>query len=421
MTPVASTGRRVAWRAKVKYILIIPDGMGDRPVKSLGGRTPLEAARTPNMDHFALRGVVGLTRTISKGFLPGTDIGSMSLFGYDPRKYFTGRGPLEAAVHGIKLGPRDLAFRCNLVTLKGAVLKDFSAGHISLAESRALIRGFDRLTRRMFPHRVRFYAGRGTGYRHLLVIRNAPRSLSGVKCAPPHDIMGKPFRRYLPKGRPAALLNDLMALSRRFLPDHPVNHARSKRGKNQANSIWLWGQGFPPRLPSYRRRFGLRGGVITAVDLLKGVATHAGLAVIRVPGVTGYFDTNYAGKAEYAARALRRNDFVAIHIESTDEAGHIGDPKLKVRAIQDVDRLVLGTLRKLLEKMRPYKVLLVPDHFTRVSTRTHSRDAVPFFAYSSERERKGPKKFSEVSAASSGLIVREGHRLMDLFIGGKLV
>ena len=401
-----------------KYLLVIPDGMGDRPVKALGGRTPLDAARTPNMDYFANHGVVGLTRNIPKGFVPGTDIGCMSVFGYDPRRYFTGRGPLEAAVHGVGLGSRDIAFRCNLVTLERGILKDFSADHVSIPEAGVLIRDFDRLARKKFRH-VRFYAGKGTGYRHLLIARRAARALAQVKCMPPHDIMGRPFRRYLPRGRAASILNELMALSREFLPNHAVNRKRAKHGRGAANGIWLWGQGFTPELPSYKRRFGLRGGVITAVDLLKGIAIHAGLDVIRVPGVTGYFDTNYVGKAEYAARALERRDFVAIHIESTDEAGHIGDVKLKIKAIEDVDRLVLGTLRKRLKKLGPHKVLLLPDHFTCVETRTHADDAVPFFAYSSERERQGPKKFSEASAAASGLVFREGHRLIERFIGGQ--
>jgi len=405
----------------MKFVLVIPDGMGDRPVKALGGKTPLEVARTPNMDFFASHGVVGLTNNIPKGFIPGTDIGSMSVFGYDPRRYFTGRGPLEATVHGLKLGSRDLAFRCNLVTLEKGKLKDFSADHVTLKEAGTLVSDFDRLARKIFPGSVRFYPGKGTGYRHLLIVKNVPTALSSIKCTPPHDIMGQPYEKYLPKGNASALLNSLMAFSRAFLAGHPINRARIKKGLGPANSIWLWGQGFGPDLPSYKKRFGFRGGVITAVDLLKGIAMHAGLDVIRVPGVTGYFDTNYTGKAEYAARSLKRHDFVAVHIESTDEAGHIGDPKLKVKAIEDVDRFVLGTLRKRLAKTGPYKILLLPDHFTCVETRTHSSDPVPFLAYSSEREREGPKKFSERTAKASGVVVKEGHRLMGLLAGGKLV
>lgn len=394
--------------------------MGDKPVKKLHGKTPLEAARTPNMDHFARGGIVGLTYTIPKGYIPGTDIGSMSAFGYDPRKYFSGRGPLEAAVHGIKLGPKDLAFRCNLVTLEGSLLKDFSADHISLSDAKELIEAFGKAAKKKFGSKVEFYAGRGTGYRHLMVVRNAPAALAKVGCVPPHDIMGKPYRAHLPKGSSAAILNELMALSRDFLKDHPMNRKRAESGRGAANSIWLWGQGYPPAFPTYFRRYGFRGGVITAVDLLKGIAMHAGLDVIRVPGVTGYFDTNYVGKAEYAVNALRSRDFMAIHVESTDEAGHMGDPKLKIKAIEDVDRLVLGTLRKQLKEFEPYKILLLPDHFTCVETRTHSSDPVPFLIYSSDSKKIGPRKFSERAAKQSGRVVKEGHRLMDLFVRGGL-
>ena len=404
----------------MKTILVIPDGMGDLPVKSLGGKTPLEAAKTPNMDFFASRGRVGMTYTIPKGFVPGTDIGSMSVFGYDPVKCFTGRGPLEAAVHGIELGPKDLAFRCNLVTLDGEKMKDFSADHISLPESKVLIEGFYESIRRRYKGKVEFYAGKGTGYRHLAVFRNATQGLAKVSCEPPHDIMGKKYRSYLPKGSAARILNDLMEESRTYLSRHPVNCRRADNGKGEANSIWLWGQGFPPALQTYYKRYGFRGGVITAVDLLKGIAMHAGLDVIRVPGVTGYFDTNYVGKAQYAVNALRSRDFVAVHVESTDEAGHIGDPKLKIKAIEDVDRLVLGTLRRELAEFRDYRLLLLPDHFTCVETRTHSSDPVPFLAYETTETYKGPRKFSEKNARASGRVVSKAHRLMDLFVGGSL-
>ena len=410
----------------VKYILIIPDGMGDRPVAKLGGKTPLEAARTPHMDHFAGRGLTGLTRNIPDGFTPGTDIGCMSVFGYDPRKYFTGRGPLEAAIHGLELGPRDLAFRCNLVTTEGKTMRDFSADHISIPEAQVLVEAVDRAAQKHTKGKVRFYAGKGTGYRHLMVFKNAPKTLGDTACTPPHDIMGKEYAKYLPDKKAGRLLNELMDISEDIFRDHPVNRRRNENGKGVASRIWLWGQGFPPKFPTYYRRFGFRGGVITAVDLLKGMAMHAGLDIIRVPGVTGYFDTNYVGKAEYAVNSLRSRDFVAIHIESTDEAGHIGDVKLKIKAIEDVDRLVLGTLRKALKEFSAYKIMLLPDHYTCVETRTHSSDAVPFFIYSSEKDSmtgsatkpggSAPRKFSEKSAKISKVYFKEGHRLMDFFI-----
>jgi 2,3-bisphosphoglycerate-independent phosphoglycerate mutase len=248
------------------------------------------------------------------------------------------------------------------------------------------------------------------------VMKNALKAAAAVDCAPPHDIMGEPYEKYLPKGRHGAPLVKLMALSREIFRDHPVNKKRRQNGQGDATQVWLWGQGFTPEFPTYYKRFGFHGGVITAVDLLKGIAMQAGLDVIRVPGVTGYFDTNYVGKAEYAVNSLRSRDFVAIHIESTDEAGHIGDVKLKIKAIEDVDRLVLGTLRRALKEFAEYKVMLVPDHYTCVETRTHSRDMVPFFIYSNQNETKGPKTFSERSAKASGFTVKEGHRLMERFV-----
>ena len=403
----------------MKYVLVIPDGMGDKPIKKLGGKTPLEAARTPNMDYFASRGLTGLTQNIPTGFTPGTDVGCMSVFGYDPAKYYTGRGPLEAAIHGLELKPGDLAFRCNLVTTEGQQMKDFSADHISVPEAAVLIEAMDKAAEKQTRGKVRFYAGKGTGYRHLMVMRGAPKALSKLKCMPPHDIMGQDYKKHLPNKKKGELLNRLMESSEGIFKDHPVNRRRRENGKGVASRIWLWGQGFPPKFPSYYKRFGFRGGVITAVDLLKGLAMHVGLDVIRVPGVTGYFDTNYVGKAEYAVNSLRSRDFVAIHIESTDEAGHMGDAKLKIKAIEDVDRWVLGTLRKGLKEFDAYKLLLLPDHYTCVETRTHSSDPVPFFIYSSEDKKEGQKKFCERSAKLSGVYFKEGHRLMDYFVSGR--
>ncbi len=401
----------------MKHIVIIPDGMGDKPVAALGGKTPLEAASTPNMDYFASRGIIGLSRNIPDGYVPGTDIGCMSVFGYDPTKYFTGRGPLEAAEHGIDLKENEIAFRCNLVTTEGELLKDFSADHISTQEAKQLLEPFSAEIKKIYGQKVRFYPGHGTGYRNLMICEDPDRTLDKVRCTPPHDIMGKKYADYLPQGNAAGLLLDLMTRSENFFKNHPVNRKRVQNGKSQASRIWLWGQGFPPSFPSYYQRYGFHGAVITAVDLVKGMAIHAGLDVIKVPGVTGYFDTNYVGKAEYAINALRSRDFVVIHIESTDEAGHIGDPQLKIKAIEDVDRLVLGTLRAGLSEFKDYKIMLMPDHFTCVETRTHSSDAVPFFIYSTQDEKNGDKKFSETTAAYSGVKILEGHTAMDFFIG----
>jgi 2,3-bisphosphoglycerate-independent phosphoglycerate mutase len=261
---------------------------------------------------------------------------------------------------------------------------------------------------------VRFYPGKGTGYRHLMVMKDAPKNLQDIFFYPPHDIMGKDFLKHYPKEPEAQFLMGLMDLSREIFLNHAVNIRRKKNGKGLASMIWLWGQGFSPKLPTFYEKYGIQGGLITAVDLLKGIAIFAGLDVIRVPGVTGYFDTNYIGKAEFAVNALRSRDFVVIHIESTDEGGHSGDPELKIRAIEDVDRMILGTLKNRLEsEFESYRILLVPDHFTCVETRTHSSDPVPFFVFDSLEKQKGPKKFSEKSAKDSGLVIRKGHELID--------
>lgn len=403
----------------MKYILVIPDGMGDEPVELLGGKTPLEVASTPNMDFFASRGSVGLSRNIPDGFVPGTDIGCMSVFGYDPAKYFTGRGPLEATELGIDLKYEEIAFRCNLVTVEQEVLKDFSADHVSLGEARALLGFLNEKLQKKYKNRFNFYPGKGTGYRNLFICKDDSRGMDKIICAPPHDIMGQEYKKFLPKGEGSEFLVELTMESLELFKDHPVNQKRTRDGKSQANMIWLWGQGHSPSFPSYFKRYGFHGAVITAVDLVKGIAIHAGLDVIRVPGVTGYFDTNYVGKAEYAINTLRSRDFVAIHIESTDEAGHIGDPKLKIKAIEDVDRLVLGTLRKGLEEFDEYKMMVLPDHYTCVDTRTHADTAVPFFIYSSIDEKNEPRKFCEKTAKASKILISKGHQMMDIFVKGK--
>lgn len=401
----------------MKYLLIIPDGMGDKPLKSLGGRTPLEAAKTPQMDMLAKSARVGLTYNVPKGFVPGTDIGCMSVFGYDPKKYFTGRGPLEAAELGIRLSGDELAFRCNLVTTEHGRMKDFCADHISTREAAELLRDLDEEIRKTHGERFRFYPGKGTGYRNLMVASGEPKRLLSVRAKAPHDIMGKSFARYLPQdGSQAKVLREIMHRSEMLFAPHPVNRARVKNGKLPATMVWLWGQGGPPNLPLYYQKYGLRGGVISAVDLVKGIALYAGLDVIRVPGVTGFFDTNYIGKAEYALNTLRSRDFVAVHVESTDEASHMGDPKLKVQAIEDVDRLIVGTLRKGLEEFGEYRIMILPDHCTLVGSRTHSHDAVPFLIYDSKHPRKGPNKFSEKAAKAGGDVVKEGHKLLGMLL-----
>jgi 2,3-bisphosphoglycerate-independent phosphoglycerate mutase len=401
----------------MKYVLVIPDGLGDKPVLSLGGKTPLEAAQTPNMDFFASHGRVGLSSNIPPGFIPGTDIGCMSVFGYDPRKYFTGRGPLEAAELGIELKPGEVAFRCNLVTIDAGAMKDFTADHITTGEAEVLLGFLNQSLKPSWRKELKFYPGRGTGYRNLMIYDEKKDPIRQARCTPPHDILGKQYAGFLPKGKNSEFLAELMEFSKELFRDHPVNQKRRAAGKLEASMVWLWGQGVSPNFPTYLDRFGLKGAVITAVDLVKGLAIHAGMDVIDVPGVTGFFDTNYAGKAEYALRALEDHDFAAIHVESTDEAGHMGDAQLKIKAIEDVDRLVLGTLRRGLGRFSDYKVMVLPDHFTCVETRTHSNEPVPFLIYSSKDKQNGPGKFCEKTAHESQGRVLEGCALMDVFVG----
>jgi 2,3-bisphosphoglycerate-independent phosphoglycerate mutase len=299
------------------------------------------------------------------------------------------------------------------VTENGGVLKDYSADHVSVPEARAL---FQTLNEAFAEFPVKFYPGMGTGYRNLMILSTPKASTAHAKLAPPHDIMGGRVEEYLPREAEEPVLRTLMVESKRLLEAHPVNIAREREGKGKANMIWLWGQGRSPKWPTYRERFGKRGAVITAVDLVKGIGIYAGLDVISVPGVTGYFDTNYEGKAEYALAALKIRDLAVIHVESTDEAGHMGELKLKVKAIEDIDRRLLGPLMKGLEKAGEHRLLVVPDHYTCLETRTHAMDPVPYMIYSSREAMEGAPKFCERTAAKSRQPLRKGHELIELFL-----
>jgi len=313
--------------------------MADRPVKELGGRTPLEAARTPAMDDIAREGIVGFVQTIPRGMNPGTDVAMLSVLGYDPKKYFTGRGPLEAvSLLGLWLRESQIAFRCNLVTVGDGKLVDYSGGHVRSEEAHLLI---DAVNKELGCEAIKFFGG--VGYRHIMIIDEeaddfpqrvglSAQDLCSTRCFPPHDVVGEDLRKIYPKGRGEKFLIELMEESFKILDGHEVNQVRRDLGENPANMIWLWGQGKAPALPTLQERFGVRGAVISAVDVVNGIGKYAGLEIIRVPGATGYFDTNYEGKAEYAIRALEDKDFVLIHVEAPDEAGHMGDWKAKIRA-----------------------------------------------------------------------------------------
>jgi 2,3-bisphosphoglycerate-independent phosphoglycerate mutase len=402
----------------IKYVVIVGDGMADYPIQSLGGKTPLMVAKTPHMDWMAKQGEIGLVRTIPDGFNPGSEIANLSIFGYDPIRYFTGRGPLEAASLGVKLSADDIAFRCNLVTLKfqgnKIVMEDFSSGHITDGESKKVILD---LNKKMATNEIRFYFG--VSYRHLMVLRNGAAKFSNLErleLTPPHDIIGREITTFLPQMKEPIL--DLMNESQRLLKNHPINLARESKGLPPANSIWLWGQGRSPRMITLKERFGMDGYVISAVHLIKGIGILAGLEVLEVPGITGYFDTNYDGKAQYAMEGLKKKDFVYVHVEAPDEAGHMGNLQLKIEAIEAFDEKIVGPILEGMKDFRRYKVLVLPDHPTPLSVRTHTADPVPYVIYSNEDGATSlhGESFDEVSAGRSGISIEKGFELVERFL-----
>ena len=394
----------------MKWLVLLGDGMADFPLEEFSGRTPLAVAKTPAMDSLAESGLSALFCPIPEGFAAGSDIGNLSLFGYDPAETFTGRAPLEAANQGIQLGERELAFRCNLVTLRADKMEDFTAGHISTEEASDLIAS---LNESLAGEGVVFHAG--VSYRHLTIVgeRIGPqKALAGLSCTPPHDIIGQTFAPHLPKGSSSEPITGLMEKSRAVLNNHPVNEARIKRGELPANSIWLWGQGSAPKMQTYQERFNLRGAVISAVDLVNGIGRCAGFEVVHVPGATGYVDTDYEGKTSAALAALDRVDFVYLHIEAPDEASHEGDAALKIRAIEDFDSRVVSPCLDRARAMGDCRVLVAPDHVTALSTRTHAGGPVPFALCGPGVVQDGRSAYSEEEGAKSGVLYPNGHELV---------
>jgi 2,3-bisphosphoglycerate-independent phosphoglycerate mutase len=402
----------------MKYVVIIGDGMADRPLKELGGKTPLQKAFTPNMDSLANEGIIGKARTIPPGFYPGSDVANLSILGYNPRRFYTGRAPLEAASIGVKLNKSDVSFRCNLVTLKfdkhrkKAIMEDYSSGHITTEEARVLI---SEINNKLHTENIHFYPG--VSYRHLMVWSGGP---ADVKCTPPHDILGKEIADYLPVGNGEDLLREMMFGSAAILEKHPVNKERVQKGMKPANSIWLWGQGKKPALPSFREKYSVDGALVSAVDLTRGIGINIGFEILNVPGITGYLDTNYLGKAEESLKALEKVDFVYIHVESPDEAGHSGNYEDKIRAIEDFDALVVGTVLKGLEKFKEYRVLIMPDHATPIEVRTHTDEPVPFVIFDSRLKKKhNSASFDEALTKKDNIMnFEQGYKLMDYFIKG---
>jgi len=398
----------------MKYIVIVPDGAADYPLDELGGLTPLQVANTPNMDYLASCGITGSVRNIPPGFSPGSDVANLSILGYDPKVYYTGRAPLEAVSMGLNLSKDDVAYRCNLVTLKiidkkRILMEDYSAGHISSEEAKILI---EEVNSKLGNDSLKFYPG--VSYRHIMIWKGGSED---VECTPPHDITGKEISMYLPIGKNSQILKELIFKSMDILKDHPVNKKRISEGKKPANSIWLWGQGKTPSLPTFKEKYGVSGALISAVDLTKGLGILAGFHIINVPGATGWIDTNYVGKAEYALNSLERVDFVYIHIEAPDEAGHQGDYKLKIKALEDIDSIVVKrVLDGASKRFKEFKILLLPDHPTPVKVKTHTAEPVPFIIYDSTKEYEKKRKFSEEIVISPDIQIEEGFKLMDLFI-----
>ena len=400
----------------MKYVVVLCDGMADYPVPALGGKTPMMCAKKPNIDRLAKTAEVGLVRTVAEGLKPGSDVANMSVMGFDPKKYYTGRSPLEAVSIGVKLSDDDVTLRCNLVTLsdeqayEDKTMVDYSAGDISTAEAREIIKS----VQEFFGNEIYTYYG-GVSYRHCLVVHGGTTDLGSM--TPPHDISGRVVGEYLSKSENAAPLIDMMKRSYDFLMKHPVNIERMKRGEKPANSIWLWGEGKKPGLPLFEDLFGKTGAVISAVDLLKGIAICSGMSTPEVEGATGYIDTNFEGKAEAAVKELQSGkDMVYIHLEAPDECGHRNEPENKVRSIELIDQRVLPIVLEELEKYDDYKVMILPDHPTPIVTKTHAADPVPYLIYQKSKPQTGVDTINEETAKATGVFVDDGPSLMPHFL-----
>ncbi len=401
-----------------KYILLVGDGMGDYPLPELNGKTPLEAAHTPNMDRLANCGIVGTVRTIPSGMEPGSDVANMSLLGYDPKRYHTGRAPLEAASMGVQLAPDEVAMRCNLVTLANdsrgeLTMDDYAAGHITNDEAHQLVAS---LQETVTGQPLRLYPG--VSYRHLLVWSGGRVDLHTT---PPHDISGERVARYQEVYQQEPVLFGFIERAGRILSDHAVNRARLAAGKRPANAVWLWGQGKAPSMPTLKERYGLQGVMISAVDLLKGIGVYAGLTPVAVPGATGYLDTNYAGKVDAAISALSTGNFVYVHIEAPDEAGHEGSLEKKIQAIEAFDAQVVGPVLARAKAFPKVKLLVVTDHLTPITRRTHVDNPVPFVLVSDLHADVTPSRavsevFCERMAQERNCHLADGTELFDRFV-----
>lgn len=403
----------------MKYALILGDGMADRPLAELGDKTPLEVSNKPYMDLLAKTAKEGMVKTIPEGFKPASDTANLSVLGYAPEKYYTGRSPLEAVSLGIKMADDDIAIRCNLVTLSNEknyqdkTMVDYSAGEISTKEADELIKYVEA---NLGTEDFHFYPG--ISYRHCLIVKH---TTTGTDFTPPHDISGKVISEYLPKDKDAEFYRALQEKSYELLKDHPVNLKRIKEGKNPANSIWLWGEGTKPLLDNFEQKFGKKGAMVCAVDLLKGIAISAGLKLYEVEGATGGVVTNFLGKGETALKALLDgNDFVYVHIEAPDESGHQGNVKAKINAIEQIDQNIVGTLFNGLTKAKEdFAIMVLPDHPTPIATKTHAKEPVPFMIYSSTKDLGANESYSEKDAEKTGYFIPVGSDLIKEFLSVK--
>ncbi|UCE99046.1 MAG: cofactor-independent phosphoglycerate mutase [Planctomycetota bacterium] len=391
-----------------KYAIIVPDGAADEPLEQFGNRTVLQIAEIPNMDKISTQGRQGLVCTVPTGLEPGSDVAQMSLLGYDPRRYYSGRAPIEAVARDIKLSADDWVFRCNLVTICDAKMEDHSAGHISTEEAAKLIND---LNNRLAWDKFHFYAG--ISYRNLLVCKGLDFD---VQTYPPHDYIGTLIEKILPRGKGAEILIDLMARSQQLFADHDINKVRCDLGENQVSSIWLWGQGKKARLESFQKRFGIKGAAITAVDLVRGLSKLIGFDLIDVPGATGFVDTNYQGKASAAIEALKKYELVFVHVEAPDEASHNGSVEMKKKAIEQIDKLIVGPVLDALQRYDKWRILVLPDHPTPVLSRAHSHEPVPFAMAGVDVSGILHTTFSEANAAKSGFRIDNGFELMEYFL-----
>ena len=391
-----------------KYAIIVPDGAADEPLDQFDGQTALEAAEIPNMDKISALGRQGLIQTIPVDMEPGSDVAQMSLLGYDPLRYYSGRAPIEAVARDIKLSLDDWVFRCNLVTIADGKMADHSAGHISTAEAANLIQELSQL---LGNEQIIFHAG--VSYRHLLVFKGLGFD---VQTYPPHDYIGKAIEKLLPRGKGADLLIDLMARSQQLFTNHDINKVRRDLGENQVSSIWLWGQGKKAQMERFQKRFGIKGAAITAVDLVRGLAKLIGFDLIEVPGATGFIDTNYQGKASAAIEALDKYEIVFIHIEAPDEASHSGNAEMKKKAIEQIDKYIVGPVLEAMQKYDSWRILVMPDHPTPVRTGAHSAEPVPFAMAGDSISGILHATFGETNAAKSGFRIEKGFELMEYFL-----